>query len=57
MLNLKEFLIGDKLYPRAPLCNLTNYTLQIIYSLQSLEKLNGEIVPREAVQEAIQIIR
>merc|ERR1711892_1462286 len=57
VIHLNEVELADKLYPLAPLCQLTNYRLQMIYTLQSLEVLNGEPVSRDAAQEAIQIIR
>ena len=36
-INIREVELADKLYPLAPLCQLTNYSLQMIYTLQSLE--------------------
>ena len=40
VINLREVELADKLYPLAPMCQLTNYSLQIIYTLQSLEVNN-----------------
>lgn len=37
VIHLNEVELADKLYPLAPLCQLTNYRLQMIYTLQSLE--------------------